>query len=50
VTISDALNQPVDLEYRDHLMVKKTNRNGQSFYWNMMIKNRCVHTWVMVAY
>jgi hypothetical protein len=26
-------------------MVKKTDRNGQSFYWEYDDKNRCVHTW-----
>ncbi|OQP45127.1 hypothetical protein A4H97_32835 [Niastella yeongjuensis] len=45
VTIEDALNQAVQLEYRDHLMIKKTDRNGQSFYWEYDDANRCVHTW-----
>lgn len=45
VAIADALNKTVNLEYRDHLMVKKTDRNGQSFYWAYDDKNRCVHTW-----
>lgn len=45
ITITDALDQSVHLEYRDHLMVKKTDRNGQSFYWEYDDANRCVHTW-----
>ncbi|AEV97774.1 hypothetical protein A4D02_15985 [Niastella koreensis] len=44
-TIADALNQAVQLEYRDHLMVKKRDRNGQSFYWEYDDAGRCVHTW-----
>jgi YD repeat-containing protein len=45
VSITDAMNQVTNIEYRDHLMVKKTDRNGQSFYWEYDDKNRCVHTW-----
>ena len=45
VTIADALEQVVFLEYSEHLMVKKTDRNGQSFYWEYDDKKRCVHTW-----
>jgi RHS repeat-associated protein len=43
--IADALGQTVHLEYRDHLIVQKTDRNGQSFYWEYDHKKRCVHTW-----
>lgn len=45
VAITDALKQTVRLEYHNHLMVKKTDRNGQSFYWEYDNKNRCIHTW-----
>ncbi|MFL5744806.1 MAG: RHS repeat-associated core domain-containing protein [Niastella sp.] len=45
IAITDALNQAVTIEYQDHLMVKKTDRNGQSFYWEYDAKQRCVHTW-----
>jgi RHS repeat-associated protein len=45
IAISDALNKPTVIEYHDHKMVKKTDRNGQSFYWEYDNKNRCVHTW-----
>jgi RHS repeat-associated protein len=45
VTIADSLNQTVQLEYQDHLMIKKTDRNGQSFYWEYDERKRCVHTW-----
>jgi RHS repeat-associated protein len=45
VSIADALGQAVTIEYQDHLMVKKTDRNGQSFYWQYDEKRRCIQTW-----
>jgi RHS repeat-associated protein len=45
VRIADALNQVVEIEYRYHLMSKKTDRNGQNFYWEYDSKKRCIHTW-----
>jgi RHS repeat-associated protein len=45
VSIADALNQATTIVYRNHLMVKKTDRNGQSFYWEYDSKKRCTHTW-----
>lgn len=45
VTIADALSQVTAIEYRHHLMVRKTDRNGQSFYWEYDSKRRCIHTW-----
>lgn len=45
VSIADALNQTTTIEYRYHLMIKKTDRNGQSFYWEYDSKKRCIHTW-----
>jgi RHS repeat-associated protein len=45
VSIADALNQVTAIDYHDHLMVKKTDRNGQSFYWEYDDKKRCIHTW-----
>jgi RHS repeat-associated protein len=43
--ITDALGQTTAITYRDHLMIKKTDRNGQSFYWEYDKQHRCVHTW-----
>lgn len=43
--ITDALGQTTHVQYKDHLMIKKTDRNGQSFYWEYDKKRRCVHTW-----
>jgi len=43
--ITDALGKTTKMVYRDHLMVKKTDRNGQSFYWEYDKKGRCTHTW-----
>lgn len=45
VSITDALQQPTTIEYDNHLMIKKTDRNGQSFYWEYDSKKRCIHTW-----
>jgi RHS repeat-associated protein len=43
--ITDALNQTTHIRYRDHLMVEKTDRNGQTFYWEYDKRGRCIHTW-----
>ncbi len=46
--IYDALNQATEMEYNHHLMVKKTDRNGQSFYWEYdgeVTGARCIHTY-----
>jgi RHS repeat-associated protein len=48
VGITDALGQTTHIAYQNHLMVKKTDRNGQSFYWEYdgtKPKSRCIHTW-----
>ena len=44
-TITDALDQTTRIQYRNHLMVAKTDRNGQGFYWEYDHKGRCIHTW-----
>jgi RHS repeat-associated protein len=43
--ITDALDQTTHIRYRNHLMVSKTDRNGQTFYWEYDNKGRCIHTW-----
>ncbi|MBC9909424.1 RHS repeat-associated core domain-containing protein [Chitinophaga varians] len=43
--IGDSLDQWTRIQYRDHLMTMKTDRNGQAFYWGYDHKKRCVHTW-----
>jgi RHS repeat-associated protein len=43
--IIDALGKPTQIEFEDHLMVKKIDRNGQIFYWEYDSQNRCIHTW-----
>jgi RHS repeat-associated protein len=45
MAVADALGQVITMEYRYHLMTKKTDRNGQSFYWEYDSKKRCIHTW-----
>ncbi|WP_264529309.1 DUF6531 domain-containing protein [Flavobacterium sp. N502540] len=44
-SIIDALQKPTTIEYENHLMVKKTDRNGQTFYWEYDTQNKCIHTW-----
>ena len=43
--ITDALQQTTRIQYHKHLMVEKTDRNGQTFYWEYDNKGRCIHTW-----
>ncbi|KAA2243503.1 hypothetical protein F0L74_13500 [Chitinophaga agrisoli] len=43
--ITDALDQTTCVQYQDHLMIAKTDRNSQSFYWEYDNKSRCIHTW-----
>jgi len=45
IRITDALGKSTHIAYQGHLMVKKTDRNGHSFYWEYDPLNRCVHTW-----
>ncbi len=48
IGITDALGQTTTMEYQEHLLVKKTDRNGQSFYWEYQdtgTKAKCIHTW-----
>ncbi len=48
ITITDALSQSTQMVYENHLMIKKTDRNGQSFYWEYDGKKtgaKCVKTW-----
>jgi len=46
--IIDALGKATVMEYENHLMVKKTDRNGQAFYWKYDGNEtgaKCVETW-----
>ncbi len=46
--ITDALGKSTVVRYEDHLMVEKTDRNGNNFYWEYEGKGRsakCSHTW-----
>jgi RHS repeat-associated protein len=48
IAIADALGQTTTMVYKNHLMVSKTDRNGQTFYWeydDIKTGARCVHTW-----
>lgn len=42
--IKDALHQATRLVYEAHRLVKKTDRNGQSFYWQYE-NSRCTRSW-----
>ena len=46
--ITDALEKSTRIKYDNHLMIEKTDRNGQRFYWEYDGKKtgaRCIHTW-----
>jgi len=48
VKVRDALDQPMKFRYEDHLLVKETDRNGLSFYFEYSRHGdqiRCHHTW-----
>jgi len=48
VTVRDALSQPMPFRYDGFLMVRETDRNGLSFYFEYDGTDenaRCVHTW-----
>ncbi len=46
--IKDANDQTTSIGYQNHLMVEKTDRNGQTFYWKydgFDTGARCIHTY-----
>ncbi len=48
VQVLDALGQPARYAYDHHLLIKETDRNGLSFYFEYDgsdEKARCIHTW-----
>jgi len=45
VAIIDALGKLTRIKYNNHLMVEKTDRNGQNFYWEYDTQKKCIHTW-----
>ncbi|WP_298315320.1 DUF6531 domain-containing protein [uncultured Aquimarina sp.] len=48
VVITDALGQTTRATYKNHLMFSKTDRNGQTYYWEydgFKTGAKCVHTW-----
>nr|HPI54302.1 RHS repeat-associated core domain-containing protein [Chitinophagaceae bacterium] len=48
IFIADALKKRSKIEYRNHLMVSKTDRNGDTFFWefeNYELGAKCIHTY-----
>ncbi len=46
--VKDALEKATLIRYENHLMVAKTDRNGQTFYWEYdghRTNAKCIHTW-----
>ena len=46
--ITDANGKTTSIRYQNHLMVEKTDRNGQTFYWKYDGSStgaRCIHTY-----
>jgi len=48
IEIIDALGKATVMEYKNHLMTKKTDRNGQAFYWEYDGETtgaKCIKSW-----
>ena len=48
IGVTDAMGKTTHIEYENHLMTSKTDRDGQTFYWEYQgegKKARCIHTW-----
>jgi RHS repeat-associated protein len=48
IAITDANGKTTSILYQNHLMVEKTDRNGQTFYWKydgFSTGSRCIHTY-----
>ncbi|WP_158512429.1 HYD1 signature containing ADP-ribosyltransferase family protein [Flavobacterium covae] len=48
IRITDALQKSTHIKYQNHLMIEKTDRNGQTFYWEYdgtKTGAKCTHTW-----
>ena len=43
--ITDAMDKTTEMSYSGHLMTEKTDRNGDTYYWEYDSKGRCVHTY-----
>ena len=44
IAVTDAISQTTHLNYKNHLLVKRTDRNGMSFYWEYDNQHRCIHS------
>ncbi len=48
IAMTDALGQSTIAVYKNHLMISKTDRNGQTYYWEydgFRTGAKCIHTW-----
>lgn len=48
ICVEDALGQPLNYHYRNHLLVQETWRNGLSFYFTFDVwdhTGKCIRTW-----
>ncbi|MBQ4820629.1 DUF6531 domain-containing protein [Aquimarina sp. MMG016] len=48
ITMTDPLGQSTRAVYKNHLMIAKTDRNGQIYYWEydgFKTGAKCIHTW-----
>lgn len=48
IEITDPIGKSTKMRYKNHLMVSKTDRNGQTFYWEydgLKTGAKCIHTW-----
>ncbi|MFD2561821.1 DUF6531 domain-containing protein [Aquimarina rubra] len=48
IDIIDPIGKSLKMKYKNHLMISKTDRNGQTFYWEyegIHTGAKCIHTW-----
>lgn len=48
IYITDSLHKRSHIDYRNHLMISKTDRNGDRFFWeyeNYELGAKCIHTY-----
>ena len=43
--ITDAMGKTTEMSYSGHLMTEKTDRNGDTYFWEYDREGRCVHTY-----
>ena len=40
IGVTDAMGKTTHIEYENHLMTSKTDRDGQTFYWELLLSGK----------